>query len=171
MTRSMPPFDRGAGRDRRSRPDQGGQDAFTPEEMHDVRSAALGRRARERLDRLVELQEVSRLDARGLSQRDIAELLHTTQPRVHRLLQAARLIQSRLPEELILRARVEEWSRADLVEKLKDLDYTFRSHAPGPFEGASPGTWDQVTSAVTQGLLSKGEFERVRDAVKPPASR
>ena len=74
------------------------------------------------------------------------------------------------PEEIILRATVDGADRDALVKRLTECTYTFRRHAPAPIEGAVSGSWDDVKHAFVTGLLSQGEYERVRDAVKPPQS-
>lgn len=127
------------------------------------------RRARERLARFEEIKAAQLLAEAGKSQRQIAEALHTTQPRVHRMLKAASADRDgRTPEEIILRATVDRTDRKKLIRDLSKFHYSFREHAPEPFEGARPGTWDEVRSAMVSGMLSKDEFERVRAAVKPP---
>lgn len=137
-----------------------------------IEKAATVRRARERLDRIEEMRDAQRLAEAGKAQRDIADLLHTTQPRVHRMLKAmeTRKRDAETPEEIILRATVDGTDRAALVRRLAKCKYTFRKHAPEPFEGAVGGSWDDVKHAFMTGLLTQGEYERVRDAVKPPTS-
>lgn len=134
-----------------------------------IEHAATVRRAWERLLRIEEMRDVRRLAEAGKAQREIADLLHTTQPRIHRMLKATegRPVDTKTPEEVILRATVGHADRRTLVETLKSLTYTFGEHAPYPAEGATSGTWDQVRHAYMTGLLSQEEYERVRDAVKP----
>lgn len=145
-----------------------------PDDIEVVRREALVRRAQERLARIDDAKAARRLANAGRSQREVAEILHTTQPRVHRLLRAA---QARgadpdepTPEELILRATVEGWERPTLVAALSALTYAPRGRAPEPFEGATPSGWDQVRDALNDGLLSPGEYGQVLAAVRPPAS-
>lgn len=135
-----------------------------------IEKAATVRRARERLDRIEEMRDAQKLAQAGKPQRDIADLLRTTQPRVHRMLKATegRPADEATPEEVILRATVDAVDREGLVERLSTRSYTFRAHAPEPFEGATSGSWDDVKHAYMTGLLSQEEYERVRDAVKPP---
>jgi hypothetical protein len=135
-----------------------------------IEKAAALRRARERLDRIEEMRDAQELAQAGKAQRDIADLLHTTQPRVHRMLKAmeGRSVDFTTPEEIILRATVDGADRDALVERLAEYGYTFRQHAPEPFEGAIDGSWDDVRHAFMTGLLSQGEYERVHAAVKPP---
>ncbi len=137
-----------------------------------IEQAATLRRARERLDRIEEMRDAQKLALADKSQRDIADLLHTTQPRVHRMLKAmdGRTVDAVTPEEIILRTTVDGGDRDALVKRLTECQYTFRKHAPEPFEGAIGGSWDDVKHAFMTGLLSQGEYERVRDAVKPPKS-
>ena len=68
------------------------------------------RDAQKRLARIEEMRDALSLEQEGMSQRDIAQALGTTQPRVRRLLQGARSFEttSITPEEVILRATVEE---------------------------------------------------------------
>lgn len=141
-----------------------------PVDVAQIEREALVRRAQERLSRLEDIRAAHRLSEAGQSQRQIAEALHTTQPRVHRMLRVAYAYEVHSPEEIILRATVNRVDRRKLVRELSQCDYSFRRHAPEPFEGAQPGTWDQVTAALFSGMLSKDEFEQVRAAVKPPTS-
>ena len=143
-----------------------------PVDVTAIEKSANLRRARERLDRIEEMRDAQTLERAGKSQRDIADLLHTTQPRVHRMLKAmeGRGDDDATPEEIILRATVDGSDRDALIKRLAEFRYTFRQHAPEPFEGAVGGSWDDVKHAFMTGLLSQGEYERVRDAVKPPRS-
>jgi transcriptional regulator with XRE-family HTH domain len=114
-------------------------------------------------------EAVDQLKQSGKTQREIADILGTTQPRVGRLLRGARALGvTPTPEELILRATVEHTPREELVEKLRALDYTSTEFAPYPHEGSVPGTWTQVSAAHLLGLLSDEEYENVSSAVKPP---
>ncbi|NPC97245.1 hypothetical protein [Nocardioides sp. zg-DK7169] len=138
----------------------------------EIATSARIRRARERLDRLEEMHDALRL-SEHYSQREIAEVLGTTQPRVHRMLKAmeGRSADVETPEEIILRAIVADVDgpeREQMIQALIGYDYTFREYAPEPLEGAIEGTWDEVTHASMTGLLSEEEYERVRDAVQPP---
>lgn len=139
--------------------------------VEDISRRALLRQARERLDRISEVRDAAHLSETGLGQREIAQVLHTTQPRVHRMLKAATWLNrdKESPEEVILRATVDQTDRSDLVKRLSTMTYTFKKHAPAPFEGAVSGSWDQVTAAVVADLLSRTEYEQIRDAVQPPA--
>ncbi|CDO31108.1 hypothetical protein [Mycolicibacterium porcinum] len=127
------------------------------------------RRARERLDQIEEMRAADELNKLGKSQREIADLLITTQPRVGRLLRGAQTLgDAPTPEELILRATVEDIPRDLLVGGLSAYDYTFTEYAPAPHEGSVPGTWSQVNTAHQLGLLSKEEYGTIRAAVRPP---
>ncbi|WP_167102916.1 hypothetical protein [Mycobacterium sp. DL592] len=106
-----------------------------------------------------------------MSQREIAEVLCTTQPRVGRLLRGASALgDSPGPEEIILRATVDRTPRAKLLKQLRGLDYTFTQAAPYPHEGSIPGTWTQVSTAHQLGLLSDEEYESVSSAVQSPTA-
>ncbi|WP_210687465.1 hypothetical protein [Mycolicibacterium sp. GESEQ-9] len=127
------------------------------------------RRARARLDRIEEMRAAEELRKLGKSQREIAELLIVTQPRVGRLLRGAETLgDAPTPEELILRATVEGAPRDLLVRELRAYPYTFTEYAPAPHEGSVPGTWSQVNTAHKLGLLSVEEYENIRVAVRPP---
>ena len=140
-------------------------------DVEQIERDALVRRARERLVRIEDIHAAHSLAALGKTQRQIADALHTTQPRVHRMLKVVlHHSDGRSPEELILRATADSTDRKELVRALSRCHYTFREHAPEPFEGATRGSWDEVRSAFVAGMLSKDEFERVRSAVKPPTS-
>lgn len=135
-----------------------------------IERAAIKRKARDRLSRLEEIRDAGRLLAAGRSQREIAEALQTTQPRVHRMLKVIETSppDAETPEEIILRGTLDDVDRGELVKRLSKCKYTFAEHAPAPFEGSAPGTWNQIVAARVSGLLSKEEFERVVAAVKPP---
>lgn len=137
-------------------------------DMQQLHHEALQRRARQRLDDLADMRAVLQAKASGKSQREIAEIVATSQPRVHRLLRAAEQredVHEKLPEELILEAFVEETPRDELLDKLKNFPYTFATDAPHPHEGRIPGTWDQVVSGYVQELLTKDEFVEVSEAI------
>ncbi|MGG5753650.1 hypothetical protein ACQ3I4_13650 [Zafaria sp. Z1313] len=126
---------------------------------------ALQRQARQRLDILDETRAALQAKQSGLNQRQIADLLVTSQPKVHRLLKAIDRRGGELnedPEELILRAFVYDTPRDELVERLVEFQYSFGEDAPDPHEGRIPGTWDQVVSAAAQGLLNEDEFAAIR---------
>jgi hypothetical protein len=127
------------------------------------------RRVRERLDLLDEMRDALRLALTGKSQREIADILNTTQPRVGRILRGARALgEAETPEEIILRAIVDDTSRDVLVKQLSSFPYTFTEFAPPPHEGSVPGTWTQVSAAHLLELLSDEEYETVCAAVQPP---
>ncbi|QOT18313.1 MULTISPECIES: hypothetical protein [Paenarthrobacter] len=130
---------------------------------------ALQRQARQRVDLLDELRAVQNASSRGMNQRDIAEVLVTSQAKVHRMLKAIErrpdILSSDQPEELILRAFAYDTPRRELIEKLKSISYTDGEEAPYPDEGRIPGTWDQVVGAYAQELLTESEFNEVRAAV------
>lgn len=130
---------------------------------------ALQRHARQRVDLLDELRAVHNASSRGMNQRQIADILMTSQAKVHRMLKAIERRRSVLdvqePEEIILRAFAYDTPRRELVDKLKAFTYTDGEDAPYPHEGRIPGTWDQVVSAFAQDLLEESEFTEVRLAV------
>jgi hypothetical protein len=137
--------------------------------VEDIAHQAQIRDAEKRLHRFDEMRHADQLNQSGKTQREIADILRTTQPRVGRLLRGARaLSDTQTPEELILRATIKQTSREELVKQLSALDYTFTEFAPYPHEGSVPGTWTQVSTAHLLGLLSDEEYEDVSSAVKPP---
>jgi hypothetical protein len=130
------------------------------------------RRAHERLLRIEDMRAASQLKQSGMNQREIANVLSTTQPRVGRLLRGASALgDAPSPEEIILRATVDGTARAKLLKQLRGLDYTFTRFAPYPHEGSVPGTWTQVSAAHQLGLLSDEEYENVRSAARPPTAQ
>ena len=140
--------------------------------VEDIAHQAQIRHAQERLHRFDEMRDAEELARSGKTQREIADILGTTQPRVGRLLRGARALgDTQTPEELILRATLNQISREELVEKLCALDYTFTEFAPYPHEGSVPGTWAQVSAAHLLGQLSDEEYEIVSSAVEPPPSK
>lgn len=143
----------------------------TESTVEDIAQQARTRQAQERLYRFEEMRNAAQLEQAGMTQREIADILGTTQPRVGRLLHAARSLgAAETPEEIILRATLKQISREELVEQLRKIDYTFTEFAPYPHEGSVPGTWTQVRTAHRLGLLSDEEYENVSAAVKPPPS-
>lgn len=139
--------------------------------IQDIERAALRRRAMERLLRFDDMRAAESLRQQGRSQRVIADLLHTTQPRVHRMLKSVELRGStrETPEEVILRAAVDQSDRAALLARLKSFAYTFTEHAPEPHEGSIPGSWTDVEAALMEGLLSQDEYDDLRASINPPA--
>lgn len=128
----------------------------------------LRRRARQRVARFDELRAARGFLHRGLTPRDVADLLSISEAQAGRLLRAAaRRSSSREPEpeEMILRAFVDRLDCRRLVEALKAFPYTFGEEAPPPHEGRLPGTWDQVVAAHAQELLSRDEFDEIRTTI------
>ena len=145
------------------------RERMTPELLDEMSRRAHGRMARERLSRIEEMRDVVRLNAQGLSQREIAKQLLTTQPRVMRILQAASLRGDLtdgqlpvMPEELILRTAVEHGDRRVMVQALKNFQHTESRYAPYPAQGKISGTMDQIEDCYRQGYLSADEFAEVR---------
>ncbi|UXM92249.1 hypothetical protein [Paenarthrobacter sp. JL.01a] len=130
---------------------------------------ALQRQARQRVDLLDELRAVHNASSRGMNQREIADVLVTSQAKVHRMLKAIErrpeVLSGGAPEEIILRAFAYDTPRPELLERLKSMSYTDGEDAPYPHEGRIPGTWDQVVGAFAQDLLTEREFNEVRAAV------
>lgn len=137
-------------------------------DLQAIHREALQRRARQRVDQIDELRAVKNAADRHMPQREIADLLLTSQAKVNRLLKALErrgdiLVQD--PEEIILRAFAYDTSREKLIETLAAFPYTFGEDAPYPHDGRIPGTWDQVVAAYAQGLLENDEFDTVRASV------
>lgn len=127
------------------------------------------RRAHERLNRIDEMRDADQLTKLGKSQREIADLLLTTQQRVRRLLRGATALgDAPTPEELILRATVDGTPRDVLIKQLCAYEYTFTEFATYPHEGSVCGTWTQISNAHQLRLLSDKEYDHVRCAVRPP---
>lgn len=124
--------------------------------IDDIAHEAVVRRAQERLLLLGEIRDADRLRRSGRSQREIAAILRTTQPRVGRLLRGARALgKAPTPEEVILRATVDKTARGALVKRLCALSYT------------ATEMWKQVEEAHSDGLLRDEEYEKVRARVQP----
>lgn len=138
--------------------------------VEEIAHKALIRQVRERLDAIEEMRDAKRLHLAGKSQREIAEVLSTTQPRVHRILRGSKALSDQeTPEEVILRATLNRTPRERLVKDLSTMDYTFTTYAPSPHEGSIPGTWTQVGTAHVLGLLTDEEYEEICDFVGPPS--
>ena len=139
--------------------------------IEDIEHEAVVRRAQERLLLLGEMRDADRLNQSGKSQREIASILRTSQPRVGRLLRGAQeLGDDPTAEEIILRATVDGTPRSRLVERLCSLRYTFNEARLGPTGSSGSGNWGQVTAARLCGLLDDDEYEHVRSLVAPPAA-
>jgi len=137
--------------------------------VEDIAYKALIRQSRARLHAIEEMRDAKQLSLAGKSQREIAEVLNTTQSRVHRILRGAKALgKSATPEELILRAIVDGTARELLVKDLSTMHYTFATYAPYPHHGSIPGTWNQVGAAHVLGFLSDEEYEEICAAVRPP---
>lgn len=133
---------------------------------------ALERLARARLSEIEERRDVCTLWKGGLSQREIAALLRTTQPRIMRIEKALGAPDREVPEtveEIILRTVVHGEDRAKMVETLKRFPFTYGEAAPAPYEGSTTGTWDDVEDAYFEGLLTKDEYEEIRAVAGPDA--
>ena len=130
---------------------------------------AVLRRAHERLLLIGEMRDAHRLKQSGKSQREIAAILRTTQPRVGRLLRGARALgDAPTAEELILRATVDGTSRAQLVKKLCSLECTLAEATPYPHDDSRPGTWHQVRAAYLLGLLDDDEYTIISSVTDAP---
>ncbi|GAP60672.1 hypothetical protein AHiyo1_42440 [Arthrobacter sp. Hiyo1] len=110
-----------------------------------IHKEALQRQARQKVDLIDELRAALNADRRGIPQRDIADLLATSQARVHRLLKAIERrggTVNKDPEEIILRAFAYDTSRQRLMEELMSYTYTFgeQAHIPTKDEFPAPGT-------------------------------
>lgn len=139
--------------------------------IDDIAHEAVVRRAQERLLLLGEMRDAERLNQSGKTQREIASILRTSQPRVGRLLRGAQQLGDDLTaEEVILRATVDGTARSRLVERLCSLRYTFPEACPCPQGSFASGNWGQVTEAHLCGLLDDEEYEQVRSLVAPPAA-
>lgn len=138
--------------------------------IEDIAHEAVVRRAQERLLLLGEMRDAKRLNQSGKTQREIASILRTSQPRVGRLLREAQeLGDDPTAEEIILRATVDGTPRSRLVKRLCSLRYTFHDAPLGRHSSVAPeGNWGQVTAAHLCGLLDDEEYERVRSVVHPP---
>jgi hypothetical protein len=139
--------------------------------IDDIAHEAVVRRAQERLLLVGEMRDAKRLHQSGKSQREIASILRTSQPRVGRLLREAQhLGDDPTAEEIILRATVDGTPRSRLVERLCSLPYTFHEARLAPPRRSASGNWGQVTAAHRGGLLDDDEYEQVRSLVAPPAA-
>lgn len=136
--------------------------------IDDIAHEAVVRRAQERLLLLGEMRDADRLNQSGKTQREIASILRTSQPRVGRLLRDAQYLgDDPTAEEIILRATVDGTPRSRLLKRLCSLPYTFDDAPPGRHSSVPTGNWAQVTAAHQSGLLDDSEYERIRSAVDP----
>lgn len=125
------------------------------------RQQALKRVAQRAVSDLDGLRAALRLLDFGCSQQEIADVLMTSQAKVHRML---KLIKGRgglipvEPEEIILRATAGVISRQEMMDRLRAFEYSPGTDAPYPHEGHIDGTWDQVVSAYARGLITREEL-------------
>ncbi len=136
-----------------------------------VEREALDRIARANVDRFAEIRTAAHLAAAGYSQRNIARIMHTTQPRVHRMLAAAdtNTLDFDL-DEIIYRAHLDRTDRSDLIETLKNYPYTFGWRTTDtPLPEYVCGTWDQIPTMYDLGFLTLDEFTAIADHVAPDA--
>lgn len=134
--------------------------------IDDIAHEAVVRRAQQRLLLLGEMRDAAGLNKSGKTQREIASILRTSQPRIGRLLREAQhLSDDPTAEEIILRATVDGTPRSRLVKRLCSLPYTFHDAPPGRHSSAPTGNWAQVTAAHQCGLLDDAEYERIRSVV------
>ncbi len=137
--------------------------------IEDIAHEAVVRRAQERLLLLSEMRDADRLNQSGKTQREIASILRTSQPRVGRLLREAQhLGDGPTAEEIILRATVDGTSRSRLVKRLRSLRYMFHEGPLGPHSHSAVRNWRQVTAAHLCGLLDDDEYEQIRSVAAPP---
>jgi hypothetical protein len=137
--------------------------------IEDIAHEAMVRRAQERLLLLGEMRDADRLNQSGKTQREIAGILRTSQPRVGRLLrEAQQLGDDPTAEEIILRAKVDGTPRSRLVKRLCSLSYTFRDAPLGRHPSVATGNWSQVVAAYRRGLIDDEEYEQIRLVVDPP---
>jgi hypothetical protein len=128
---------------------------------------ALQRAARRRIDVVDDMRAAKQAEERGLNQREIADILVTSQARVSRLLKSVAdrpQLSDQDPEELILRAFAYDQDRRTLLEKLKKYSYSDGRVGPNQ-DGYIRGSWDQVVLGFAKDLLSQEEFEEIRTAV------
>lgn len=141
---------------------------LTQQDIDRVSHDALVRRAMLCLNPIEDRHAAYDLHQRGRTQRQIAAILHISQPRVQRMLAFAKQHGDAVTaNELILRAAVYGTNRHDLVDALSAMAYSF-DEKPATTASRQPNAWIQVQIATSKGLLTAEEYERVRDAIQPP---
>lgn len=125
--------------------------------------------AKENLVEIERIRAVAAASQSGMSQREIADLLDTSQPDIHRVLRRVNSgsgIPEVSPNEVVMRATVGEISRKAMLDALRNMDYSIGQSDPTGGDGYLAGTWDQVKRLVGKHFVTESEYERLRLALR-----
>lgn len=121
-------------------------------------------RAQKELLRLSELRLVHQAARSRTSQDALAVLLGTSQPTVSRLSKQIALDPSILepsPSEIINLRAVGQIDAEEMMEALMTYTYSAGQYDPTSGDGFIRGAWRQMEDALTAGLISDDEYERI----------
>lgn len=123
------------------------------------------------LNRIELLRSCKRAHVEGLKQEEIAQRLQLSQAEVSRILKKIKNFPELLevtPREVILDFHAEKILHAEMLEKLKNWQFTFAQDAePNNPEGAlTRGSWDDVTDAFHRDLIDIHDYQEIREAAR-----
>lgn len=135
--------------------------------------------AQDALARVYAGRELNRIDllrgcaaarAANLKQEEIAQRLQISQAEVSRILRKIRNFPELLevtPRELILDFHAGRLLHGEMLQQLKEWQYTFSQDAePDNPEGAlTGGSWDDVVEAFHRDLIDMEDYREIRSAV------
>lgn len=122
--------------------------------------------ARARLAEIERMRQVYLASLAGMPQREIAQLVHLSQPSVHRLILRARALgaEHESLEEIVLRRFVEGGSSEEMVERLIGFEH-WVPRVIDPVDGVLDGDSQQeLEELLDDGFISEEEIDRVLDA-------
>lgn len=135
--------------------------------MGEVRDAAKVIRARKELNRVHEMRLIHTAVEANTSQDDIAALLGTSQPTISRITHQIKKTPSLLhqsPSEIINQRVVGDIDTETMMDSLTSYAYSPAGYDPAGSDGFVRGDWRQIENALTAGLITGQEYERVARA-------
>jgi hypothetical protein len=131
---------------------------------------AVRARAVTELEELTLLRQGMAASGDGLSPSEISEYLTLSDEVVARMLKRGRLAPERLertPREVALLYAAGQMPRQAMIDELAGWSYTY-GYVPMignyPSDAYVRGTWDQVSSASLNGLISMDDYEAILEA-------
>ena len=121
--------------------------------------------AKRNLVEIERIRVVAAASQSGMRQREIADLLDTSQPDIHRVLRRVNSgsgIPGVSPNEIVMRATVGEISRQEMLDTLRNMDYSVGQSDPTGGDGYLAGSWDQVKRLVGKHFVTESEYESLR---------
>lgn len=133
----------------------------------DIREAAKVIRARKELNDLAEMRLIHWARRAKTTQDDMAALLGTSQPTISRItahIQKTPSVLKRGPLEIINQRVVGEIDTSVMMDALISCSYGQVGYDPTGGDGFIRGDWRQMENALTSGLITDEEYERVARA-------